>query len=193
MLLAYLPFMLYPYGLFKSVIAALWIAIFLWVTVGFFWFSRRFFPDRSLKGAFFLWLIVWAQAVWTLTKLPPYWVASVFFLAPVAFLEATAKPVNVRVFFKKALPSPYLSISDKRKMEPSQRPFGKREIKFERYFLEQLLAGAGFSGFVILIGFIREIGEKRLGMHVFEQPAGILLLITAAAFLWKNQPYRHKG
>jgi hypothetical protein len=165
MLLAYLPFMLYPYGLFRAGVAALWIALFLWVTVGFFWFCRRFFPDRTLKCAFFLWLIVWAQALWTLTRLPPYWIVSVFFLAPVAFLEDTVKPGHVRIFSKKV----------------------------PRYFFERLLAGIGFAGFVVLLGFVREVGEKRLDVRVFEQPAGMLLLITVAAFLWKNQPYRHKG
>ncbi len=73
MLLAYLPFMVYPYDPFRSFVAALWVVAFLWFTVFFFWFTRRFFPGRFLKHAFFLWLIVWAQAVWTLTKLPPLW------------------------------------------------------------------------------------------------------------------------
>ena len=161
MLLAYLPFMVYPYDFFRTGVAALWVVIFLWTTVAFFWFTRRFFPGRSLKHAFFLWLVVWAQAVWTLTKLPPYWILSVFFLMPVSFLENTAKPGHVRIFSKKVL----------------------------KYFFERALAGIGFAGFVVLLEFIREIGEKRLGIHAFEQPAGLLLVISAVAFLWKNQPY----
>ncbi|MDD5225713.1 MAG: hypothetical protein PHV97_00835 [Candidatus Omnitrophica bacterium] len=161
MLLAYLPFMIYPYGFLKTGVAALWIVTFLWLTVAFFWFTRRLFPDRSIKGAFFLWLIVWAQAVWTLTKLPPYWIVSIFFLAPVSFLEDTAKASHVRVFSKKV----------------------------PRYFFERALAGIGFAGFVMMMSLVREIGEKRLGIQAFEQPAGMLLVIAAAAFLWKNQPY----
>ncbi|MFA7255477.1 MAG: hypothetical protein WC133_05210 [Candidatus Omnitrophota bacterium] len=160
--LAYLPFMVYPYGFFKAGVAALWIVVFLWITVAFFWFTRRIFPDRSLKCAFFLWLIVWAQAVWTLTKLPPYWIVSVFFLAPVSFLEDTVKPGHVRVF--------------------------SRQVP--KYFFERALAGIGFAGFVMLLALVRGVGEKHLGIHAFEQPAGMLLVIAAVAFLWKNQPYQ---
>ena len=164
LLLAYLPFMLYSYDLFRAGAAAVWIVLFLWITVVFFWFTRHFFPDRSLKPAFFLWLIVWAQAVWTLTKLPPYWILSVFFLAPVSFLENAAKPNRVRVF--------------------------SREVP--RYFFDRTLTGIGFVSFVILLAFIREIGEKHLRIQAFGQPAGMLFVIAAVAFLWKNQPYRKK-
>lgn len=165
MLLAYLPFMVYPYDLYRTGVAALWIVLFLWFTVAFFWFARRFFPPRSLKPAFFLWLIVWAQVVWTVTKLPPYWIASVFFLAPVSFLEDTAKPGSMRVFSKKV----------------------------PRYLFERVLTGLGFTGFVIGMTFVREVGEKRLGIQAFAQPAGLLLVAAAVAFLWKNQPYRERG
>jgi len=161
MLLAYLPFMVYPYGFFRAGVAALWIVAFLWGTVTFFWFTRRFFPDRCLKHAFFLWLIVWAQAVWTLTKLPPCWIASVFFLTPASFLDDTAKASRVRVF--------------------------SREVP--RYFFERVLAGIVFVSFVMVLALVREIGEKRLGIQAFRQPAGMLLIIAAIAFLWKNQPF----
>jgi hypothetical protein len=164
MLLAYLPFMVYPYGPFKAGVAALWITAFLWFTVAFFWLTQRFFPARSLKHAFFLWLLVWAQAAWTLTRLPPYWIVSVFFLTPVSFLEDTAKAGHVRVFSQKV----------------------------PRYFFERALAGVGFAGFVWGMAFIRELGEKALGMRVFEQPAGMLLVIAAVAFVWKQQPFRGK-
>lgn len=162
MLLAYLPFMVYPYGFFKTGVAAIWVVLFLWVTVAFFWFTRRFFPDRSLKCAFSLWLIVWAQAAWTLSKLPPYWIVSVFFLAPASFLDGGMKGKHVRVFSK----------------------------ELPRYFLERALAGIGFAGFVIALAFIREIAEKRLGIQAFDQPAGMLFVAAAIAFLWKNQPCR---
>ncbi len=161
MLLAYLPFMVYPYGVFKGGVAALWIVAFLWATVAFFWLTRRLFPDRSLKHAFFLWLLVWAQALWTITKLPPYWIVSVFFLIPVSFLEDTAKPGHVRVFSKKV----------------------------PRYFFERVLTGAGFIGFVLLMALVREVGEKRLGIRLFGQPAGMLFVMATVAFVWKNQPY----
>ena len=165
MFLAYLPFMVYPYGFFKAGVAAIWIVIFLWGTVFFFWFTRRLFPDRSLKHAFFFWLIVWAQAAWILTRLPPYWIVSVFFLTPVSFLDDTAKVSHVRIFSKKV----------------------------PRYFFERVLTGAGFAGFVMLLALVREVGENSLGIKAFEQPAGMLLVAAAFAFLWKNQPYRKKG
>ena len=190
MLLAYLPFMVYPYDLFRTGAAALWIVIFLWITVAFFWFTRCLFPDRFLKHAFFLWLIVWAQAVWTLTKLPPYWILSVFFLAPVSFLENTAKPSHVRMFSREVPRSQYPSIGAERRLGPSKLPFLKRKKKFGRYFLERAMVGVGFVGFVVFLAIVREIGEKRLGIQAFEQPAGMLLVIAAIAFLWKNQPYR---
>ena len=123
MLLAYLPFMVYPYGLFRTGVAALWIVFFLWVTIAFFWFTRRLFPDRSLKCAFLLWLIVWAQAVWTLTKLPPYWIVSVFFLMPVSFMDESVKAQRTQIFSKEVLRSQYLSISAKRKLGPSKLAF----------------------------------------------------------------------
>ena len=165
LLLAYLPFMLYPYGFFKVGIAVLWVVTFLWSTVAFLLFTGRLFPDRSLKPAFFLWLIVWAQAVWTLTKLPPYWIASVFFLTPTSFLEDTVKPGHVRVF--------------------------SREVP--RYFFERALAGIGFAGFVMLLALVREIGEKRLGIQAFTQPAGMLFVVATLAFLWKNQPFGRRS
>jgi len=164
MFLAYLPFMAYPYGLFKSGVAALWIIVFFWVTVVFFWFTHRLFPARSQKPAFFLWLIVWAQAAWTLTKLPPYWIASVFFLMPVSFLEDAVKPGHVRIF--------------------------SRQVP--RYFFERILTGVGFAGFVVLLTVTREVAERTLGVRVFGQPAGMLFVIAAIAFLWKNQPYRKR-
>jgi hypothetical protein len=157
MVLGYLPFMVYPYGLLKSGVAALWIVAFLWGTVSFFWFTRRFFPGRTLKHAFFLWLVVWAQAAWTLTKLPPLWTLSVFFLMPVSFLEDTAKPEHVRVFF--------------------------RDVP--RYFFERVLTGIGFAAFVMLMALIREAGEKGLGMKIFAQPAGLLFVVAGVAVLWK--------
>ncbi len=164
MFLAYLPFMVYPYDFFKAGVAALWIVGFLWGTVTFFWFTQHLFPDRFLKHAFFLWLVVWAQAVWTLTKLPPYWIVSVFFLTPVSFLDDTAKASHVRVF--------------------------SRDVP--RYFFERALAGIGFAGFVMLLTLVREIGGKSLGAQAFEQPAGTLLVVAVIAFLWKNQPYRKR-
>jgi len=193
MLLAYLPFMIYPYGFFKTSIAALWIVVFLWFTVAFFWFVRSFFPDRSLKPAFFLWLVVWAQAVWTLTKLPPYWIVSAFFLAPVSFLDDAVNPNHVRVFSKEVPRSQYLSISAKRKLGPSKPPFWKRRKKFGWYFFERMLTGIGFAGFVMMLALVREIAEKHLGIQAFKEPAGMMLVVAAVAFLWKNQPYRKRG
>jgi hypothetical protein len=76
---------------------------------------------------------------------------------------------------------------------PSKLPFWKRKRKFGRYFFERVSAGIGFAGFVMLLALVREIGEKRLGIQAFEQPAGTLLVVAAVAFLWKNQPYRRRG
>lgn len=157
-LLAWLPLMVYPYGLFKTAMAALWIVLFLWITVSFFWFTRRFFPERSLKYAFSLWLLVWAQAVWMLTQLPPLWILSVFFLMPVSFLEGTARAEHVSVFSRKV----------------------------SRYFSERILSGVGFMVFAIMMTFIREAGEKSLELKIFEQPAGLLFVAAGLAFLWKS-------
>ena len=165
MLLAYLPFMIYPYDFSRSCVAALWIVAFLWITVLFFWFTRRFFPVRVVNHAFFLWLIVWAQAAWTLTRLPPLWIVSVFFLAPVSFLDDETKSSRIRVF--------------------------SREVP--GYFLKQMMTGIGFMGFVAVLAFVRNICEKNPGIQIFEQPAGTLLVIVAIAFLWKNQPYHSRS
>lgn len=161
MFLAYLPLAVFPFDFIRTGAAVSWIVLFLWGTVAFFWFTRRFFPGRSLKPAFFLWLLVWAQAVWTLTKLPPVWILSVFFLMPVSFLDDTVKARRIRLFSKEV----------------------------PRYFFERALAGIGFAGFVMTMTLVREIAEKRLGIQVFDQPAGFLLVAAALAFLWKNQPY----
>ena len=174
MLLAYLPFAVctcnFPlsavgsplfFGNIKTGIAALWIVLFLWITVAFFWFTRRFFPGRFLKHTFFLWLLVWAQAVWTLTKLSPVWILSVLFLMPISFLDDTAKARRVYLFSKEV----------------------------PRYFFERALAGIGFVVFVTVMTLVRAVGERRLGIQVFDQPAGFLLVVAAVAFLWKKQPY----
>lgn len=165
LLLAYLPFMVYPYDLFKMGVAAAWVVAFLWITVTFFWMTRRFFPERSLRPAFFLWLIVWGQAAWTLTRLPPVWLVSVFFLMPVSFLDDRAKPDHVRIFSRRV----------------------------PRYFFERMAAGVGFVAFVAVMTFVRDLGALRLGMGVVAQTAGLLLVITVIAFLWKNQPYGRRG
>ena len=162
LLLAYLPFMIYPLDLFRSGIAALWVVVFLWITTAFFWFTHRFFPERSLKPAFFLWLIVWAQAVWAVTKLPPFWILSVFFLMPVSFLEGTGKSSRVRVF--------------------------SREVP--RYLFERVLSGMSFVVFVMLLTLFRETIESSLRMHLVDQPAVLLFALAAIAFLWKSQPFR---
>lgn len=164
-LLAYVPFMAYPYGFFRSGVAALWIALFLWFTVTFFWLTRRFFPDRTLKHAFFLWLIVWAQAAWMLTRLPPFWILSAFFLTPVAFLDRDGRPEHVRVFSRKV----------------------------PRYFFERTLGGIGFAAFVMMMAFIREACERGLGMKLFEQPTGLFFAAAGIAFLWKNHLFMKKG
>jgi len=150
--------MVYPYDLFRAGAAAVWVVVFLWVTVFSFWFTRRLFPGRSIKHAFFLWLIVWAQAAWTLTRLPPHWVLSVFFLMPVSFLDAEAKPGHIRVF--------------------------SREVP--RYFFERALGGSAFVIFVMVMVFVREAGEKKFGIRLFEQPAGPLFVAAGMAFLWKK-------
>jgi hypothetical protein len=162
LLLAYLPFMLYPLDLFRSGVAALGVVLFLWITATFFWFTHRFFPERSMKPAFFLWLIIWAQAVWTVTKLPPFWILSVFFLMPVSFLEGTGKAGRVCVFSKEV----------------------------PRYLFERVLAGVSFIAFVAILTLFRETCENRLGMSLADQPAVLLLALAAIAFLWKSQPFR---
>ena len=129
MFLAYLPLAVCPFGFLKTGVAVLWIVLFLWSTVTFFWFTRRFFPGRSLKHAFFLWLLVWAQAAWTLTKLPLVWILSVFFLMPVSFLDDTSKARRILLFSKEV----------------------------PRYFFERALAGIGFAGFVMVMTLVREV------------------------------------
>lgn len=194
MLLAYLSFMVYPYDLFRAGAAALWIVVFLWFTVAFFWFTSRFFPRGLLKHAFYLWLIVWAQAVWTLTKLPPYWIVSVFFLTPVSFLEETARVGQARKISKQIPRSQsFSSRRQKGGMGPSKRSFWERKKKLGRYFFERALSGIGFVVFVIALVFVREVAERRLGIRAFDQPAAMLMVVAAVAFLWKNQPYQNKG
>ncbi len=158
MLLAYLPFMLYPYGFFRSGVAALWSAVFLWGTLFFFWFTRRLFPGRLLKQAFLLWLVVWGQAAWSLTGLSPFWILSVYFMTPVSFLEAEVKPGHVRVFSKDV----------------------------PRYFFERAMTGIGFVFFVLAMVFVREIGEKSSRLKIFCQPAGLLFVVAGIALLWKS-------
>lgn len=164
MIFAYLPMMMYAPTLEKTGLAALCVAIVFWATVFFFWFCRRFFPERLLKEAFFLWLLAWAQVVWYGIHLEPFWAVSVFFLTPVSFLDPGHKASRVRVFAR-VLP---------------------------RYFWERFLAGFGFIGFVIAMTTVQEMMTKRFGVFVFEQPAGMLLLLAAAAFLWKNQNFHRK-
>ncbi|HNX69197.1 MAG TPA: hypothetical protein PLL75_02370 [Candidatus Omnitrophota bacterium] len=161
-LLAYLPFMVCPFDLTRMAAEAAWAVLFLWITVFFFWFTRRLFPERLLRPAFFLWLLAWAQAAWTLAKLPPFWIVSVFFLMPVSFLEAQNKAARVRVFSR---------------LVP-------------RYFWDRFLSGAGFLCFVLAMDLGRVFFCGALGAAVFAQPAGIFLLLTIAAVAWKNQPFK---
>ncbi len=84
---------------------------------------------------------------------------------PASFLDDTAKASHVRIFSKEV----------------------------PRYFFKRAITGVGFAGFVALLAFIREICEKNLGMQAFRQPVGMIFVIAAVAFLWKNQPYRKRG
>ena len=158
MLLAYLPFMIYPYGVFRSGVAAAWIVAFLWGTISFFWFTRRLFPRKLLKHAFFIWLAVWGQAAWSLTGLSPFWILSVYFMTPVSFLEAEVKPGHVRVF--------------------------SREVP--RYFFERAMTGIAFVVFVLTMVLVREIGENSSRLKILCQPAGLLFVVAGFALLWKN-------
>ncbi len=165
LLLAYLPFLSYPYDLFRMGVAASWVVAFLWITVTFFWMTRPCFPGRTLRPAFFLWLIVWGQAVWTLTQLAPLWLVSVFFLMPVSFLEDRTKPDHVRIFSRRV----------------------------PRYFFERVAAGLGFVAFVMVMTVARDLASVRFGVDPWGIPAGIFLAITLIAFLWKNQPYGRRS
>jgi len=193
MLLAYLPFMVYPYGFMKAGVAALWIVVFLWFTVAFFWLTRRLFPERFLKHAFFLWLIVWAQALWTLTKLPPYWIVSVFFLTPVSFLEDAARSGPNTHPSKRSGDWGRPGRPSRKEMKDLDGRVRVFSREVPRDFFERALAGAGFAGFVALLALVRETGETYLGIQAFGQPAGMLLGIAAFAFLWKNLSYRGKA
>ncbi|HOW58790.1 MAG TPA: hypothetical protein PLO78_03585 [Candidatus Omnitrophota bacterium] len=159
---AYLPFMVYAFDLEKAWIAVLCVVAVFWLTVFFFWFTRNLFPEKLRSEVFFFWLLAWAQAVWYFTKLQPLWALSVFFLIPTSFLEPSQKASRVRVF-SRVVP---------------------------RYFWERFLAGFGFIGFVIVMALVQEVLGRQFGMMSFQRPAGILLLLSLAAFLWKNQPYQ---
>jgi len=160
-LLAYLPFMAYPFDFLRTTVAALWVVSFFWGTVFFFWFTRRFFPERFLKTAFFLWIIVWAQAAWFLTKLQPFWVLSVFLLMPVSFLEPGNRASRIKVFSR----------------------------VISRYFWERFLTGAGFLGLVLILVITRDFMGHRLQIEIFQQPAGTFLVLAAIAAVWKCQPF----
>ena len=80
---------------------------------------------------------------------------------PISFLDDTAKARRVYLFSKEV----------------------------PRYFFERALAGIGFVVFVTVMTLVRAVGERRLGIQVFDQPAGFLLVVAAVAFLWKKQPY----
>ena len=160
--LAYLPLAVYSFDLERACQAALLIATVSWVSLFFFWFTRRLFPERFLKEAFFLGLLIWAQAAWTLMGLGPLWIVSVFFLTPLSFLEKEHTTGQTRIFSKEV----------------------------PGYFWKRTVGGFGFIGFVLLMTGVREgLGLGGRGIS-FQQPAVTLLLIAALAVLWKNQPFR---
>ncbi len=159
---AYFPFVVYAFDLERSLGVALLVTTVSWASLFLFWFTRRLFPERFLKGAFFLWLLVWAQIVRTSLGLEPLWVLSVFFMTPLSFLEKGNRAGKVRVF--------------------------SREVP--RYFLERAVTGLGFIVLVLVMALVRE-GLEFGGRGIsFQQPAAMFLLIAALAVLWKNQPFR---
>lgn len=160
--LAYLPLTAYGFGLEGSCQVAFWVTAVSWASSFFFWFTRRLFPERFLKAAFFLWLLVWGQTAWTLMALEPLWVLSVFFLTPLAFLEKGTKVNRVPVFSKEV----------------------------PRYFRERIVTGFGFIGFVLAVAGVQK-GLELCGSGLsFQQPAITFLVIAALAVFWKNQPFR---
>ncbi len=160
--LAYLPLMAYAFDPPRACQTALLITAVSWISLLFFWFTRRFFPERFLKEAFFLWLLVWGQIVWTLAELEPLWLLSVFFLTPLSFMEKEKRASRARVFSKEVL----------------------------RYFWERAVAGFGFILFVLIVTGAQkglEFGGRGIS---FQQPAVLFLLIAVLASFWKNQPFR---
>lgn len=160
-LLAALPFMISPFDWIRTGVAAVWVVLFFWGTVFFFWFARRFFPERFLKQVFFFWLLIGAQGAWTMAGLQPFWILSVFLLMPVSFLEEKSKAGRIKVF-SEVVP---------------------------QYFWQRFLSGAGFLGFVLLLGFAQDFLSRVLEMRLFQQPAGVFLLLAMASFLWKKQSW----
>ncbi|MBU9888343.1 MAG: hypothetical protein KTQ49_00555 [Candidatus Omnitrophica bacterium] len=160
--LAYLPLTVYGFGLEGVCQIAIWVTAVSWVSLLFFWFTRRLFPAAALKPAFFLWLLVWGQVVWTLMELQPVWVVSVFFLTPFSFLEKDTRSSRIPVFSKEV----------------------------PRYFGERALAGVGFVGFVLLIAGAQKGLELCGRGDPFQRPSVVFLLIAFVALLWKNQPLR---
>lgn len=162
MTLAALPFTVYAFDLEKTCLVTLLTAGVTWLTLFFFWFTRRLFPKIFLKEAFFLWLLVWAQSFWTLWGLGPLWIMSVFFLAPRSFLEKETNASNISVFSK----------------------------ELPHYLWERIVGGFAFIGFVLFVTWARNVLERNGAGIVFQQPAAVFLFIAALAVFWKCQPFR---
>ncbi len=159
-ILASLPFLIYTFWLYEAVGVALLTVLVFWGTVFFFWYTRRFFPGRFLKAAFLLWLLAWAQALWTLAHLSPFWILSVFLLVPGSFLEQNTKISRVPVF----------------------------STAVKKYFLERTINGIGFLILTTLVALLHGFLGHQLQIRIFQTPVGALFLLFAISWAWKNQP-----
>lgn len=162
MALASLPFSFYAFDLEKTCLVVLFTAGVTWLTLFFFWFARRLFPQRFLKEAFFLWLLVWAHAAWVLGGLLPLWILSVFFLAPLSFLEAGTHAAQRTVFSE----------------------------KLPHYFWERIIGGTAFIGFVLLVTWAQRALERSEDGGFLQQQAAAFFIIAVIAVIWKCQPFR---
>jgi hypothetical protein len=159
-LLAYMPFMAYSFGPEQAWRAAALIAGVYWLTLAVFWFTRRLFPEGTVRCVFFLWLGLWGQAAWTALGLSPFWLVSVFLLFPAGFLDEG----------KAAGRLPVLS------------------ARIPKYFAERVLNGVGFFVFAGIFELAGEFMGSFGHAAALRGPVGMFLLFFFAAFLWKNQP-----
>ena len=158
--LAYMPFMAYSFSPESAWQAAALITAVYWLTLIVFWFTRRLFPEGTVKAVFFLWLGFWAQSGWWIFGLPPLWILSVFLLVPVGFL-------------------------DEEKTAGRQPVFSGALLK---YFPERILSGLGFFAFAGILGLCGEFLGSFGHSAALRGPAGVFFLCFLVALLWKNQP-----
>jgi len=143
------------------------ITLLMWGTVIMFQLLSAWFPEKLRPFAFFLWILALTQTFYYILGITPLWGISLYLLTPRECLEIEIQ---------------------KKKRRKKRVLWRFNAVLFRQAFW----TGFGFWLMMVYLGSMHELLGDRLLIWGFHHPAGSLLLLAFASFVWQNQPRRDK-